>query len=154
MRTFVQYFFLLSISYALAAGRKPFSLDISGPLSPVKSGSEVSVKIAMTNLSKQEIYIFKNNPACNYGLEVKDSKSELAPETELGRNGCSGMRIMGKNFMLTLKPNESTDEQLNITSLRDMRRPGRYRVKVSRDIPKEIGEGAIVSNIIEVTVTK
>ena len=157
MRTSLLAVFLFTISSSFAAGPKPFSLTISTPLPVVKSGAEVNVKIVITNSSSQPITIFKNNPACNYGLDVRDSKGNPMPMTKAGREADDclkglGVRITGRNIMATLKPNESTDEELNITALREMRRPGRYLVKVTRDIPKELGTGTVVSNAIAVTV--
>jgi hypothetical protein len=157
MNTFVQYFFLLSISYALAVGPVPFSLTLSTPISVVKSGAEVTVKIVITNISTQPITIAKNSPACNYGLDVREGKGNLVPMTRAGRGADDclkglGRGLMGMNVAVTVKPNESTDEELNITALREMRRPGRYLVKVTRDIPKELGKGTVVSNTIAITV--
>jgi hypothetical protein len=157
MRTSLLVIFLLTISNAFATAPKPFSLAISTPEAAVKSGSEVKVKIVITNTSNQPITIAKNSPACNYRLDVRDGKGNLVPMTRAGRGADDclkglGRGLMGMNAAVTVKPNESTDEELNIAALREMRRPGLYFVKVTRDIPKELGRGTVVSNAIAVTV--
>jgi hypothetical protein len=143
---------LLAISCVFAAGRKPFSLRISAPPSAAKSGAEVNIQIVLTNISKHPINVSETSTGCEFGLEVRDSRGKLALMTEQGRyaDDCyhgRGMRITGRNFIMTLKPGESTDDTLNISELREMARPGRYRVKVYRTIPKEMAaDGGVVSS--------
>jgi hypothetical protein len=51
-----------------------------------------------------------------------------------------------------LEPGESYSDLLYINQVYDLSRPGRYVIRASRTIPRELGEGTVKSNEISVTL--
>jgi hypothetical protein len=80
-----------------------------------------------------------------------------APDTELekqmpkcGDDDPDIPRLTGRNFLVTLKPGESTSQTLAITDYSDMTQPGRYTVQVRRRFH---AVGRVYSKRITVEIT-
>jgi hypothetical protein len=133
--------------------RPPLSLSIVAAEETVSVGTEVRLKTTLINITKRVLTIFDTNMGCDYPVEVRDDKGKSAPETEYKqRLRCNSGLDEGKRVMITLNPQQSRHEEIVVTRFYDLSRPGKYFVQVLRKIPKEFGENAIKSNIIEITV--
>ncbi|MFZ0321616.1 MAG: hypothetical protein WAL56_21000 [Candidatus Sulfotelmatobacter sp.] len=126
-------------------------------LNPVaKSGSGVGGQITVTNQSNRTITYHNTSRYCDYSVTVLANNGALAPETSFKKRmdkviDCSGsgLRITGRNILVTLKPGESDSEQIPITELYDMSTPGEYTVQIERTFPEM---GHFRSNAVSVKV--
>ena len=108
------------------------AITITGPGS-VKAGSEVIIRITPTNRSDHRIRFRVEPMDYRYQVTVYDAQNKMAMETERGRKvkGASGMTVyLGGSFWLD--PGESRKDELAVSDLYDMSRPGKYKVQVSR----------------------
>jgi hypothetical protein len=146
MRTFRYVFLgLLLASAASLAGTGAVSLKLTALDPEVKSGSGVGGQVTIRNQSNHPITYHNTSRYCDYSVTVMTNNGAPAPETSFKKrmdkvidcNG-SGLRISGRNILVTLKPGESDSEQILITELYDMSAPGEYTVQVERTFP-EIG---------------
>ena len=77
---------VLALTTALGpAGSQPFSLQISAVHQRVQSGSDVQVKLTLTNTSDGQITIVDIDRWCDYSLEVRDGQGQPVPETAYKR---------------------------------------------------------------------
>ena len=130
----------------------PFTLTINALHTSVKSGSEVKVKITLTNISSQQITLTDASEICDYDVDVHKSDGSPAQDTERKRRLSCG-EISGKNEIVTLKPDQSKQYEIAVSELSVMTEPGDYSVQVMRKTPKELGGTVVKSNVITVTVT-
>jgi hypothetical protein len=133
----------------------PFSISISVEKPEVKAGSDVYIKIQMTNTSNHAVDCTRapsNGSDRAYQYDVREvggvPASKVArPHPEIGETFHS--------WPCVLNPGESTtmDDSL-ISKLYDMSRPAKYLIQVSRFISGDRKENGVVkSNTITLTVT-
>src|SRR6266403_5108418 len=131
------------------------SLVITPAHQTVSAGSEVKIKTKLTNSSDHVVTFFDTNFDCDYPTEVRDDKGNPAPQTPYRRElKCSERLGDTRNILVTLKPQESIDEEIVVNKLYDLSRPGDYLIQVSRTVPKKLGGGSIKSNTIMITLTR
>jgi len=132
--------------------KSPFSITISTESPVVKSGSELSIKIHLTNTSSQDMVVsgayFEGTDA-SYQVAVRDSKGNLAKREQSGPGG----PVSGHWQRHTLKAGESTDSVTKVNGEYDISRPGQYVIQLSRPISANPDDGVVKSNKITVTVT-
>jgi hypothetical protein len=139
----------------LSAGSQPFSLTIEAVQQRVQSGSQVELKLTLTNTSDGEIMVVDTNPWCDYTFEVRDSKGQSATETDFKRDlKCATRPTAGRRIIRILKPHESFEDAVYVNHSYDLRLPGDYSIQVAREIPKELGKGTVKSSTITITVTE
>jgi len=106
-------------------------LLINGPRT-AKAGSKIVVRIATTNISGG-IIGFRGEPSeFFYGAAVSDALGRSAPDTEHGLDVKKHHRhrvYSGPAF--ALNPKETVKDQLEISNLYDMSKPGKYEVQLS-----------------------
>jgi hypothetical protein len=56
-------------------------------------------------------------------------------------------------MLVTLKPQESREEEIVVTRLFELGLPGTYSIEVWRKVPEQLG-GAIQSNVLTITMTQ
>jgi len=147
---------LASVSAAFAANpaaRTPFTIEISTEQSVVKVGSEVSLKVRLTNTSKRVMdcrATISNMTGVdpNYVFDVRDDANNPVPLRVFEHPELA----TGQPVSRSLKPGESFTDEEEVSKLLDMRRPGRYTIQVSRHVSGNKKEGSIKSNTITVTV--
>ena len=130
------------------------SLKLTALDSQVKTGTRIMVRVTTTNNSDRPITYYNTNPGCDYSLRVLTAGGAPAPETPFKKQtSCDGgnLGITGRNIRVSLKPGESSSEDILITDLYDMSRPGEYTVQVDRAFP-DIGR--LTSNIAKISVTQ
>ena len=72
------------------SSQSPFLIKITAKQAEVKRGSEVTVNVTLTNVSKRDI-TFEDTSACDHPVEVRDHAGKLVPDTEYKRAlNCGG----------------------------------------------------------------
>jgi hypothetical protein len=130
------------------SSRQPFSITISGPLTEVKTGTDVEIKIRLTNTSGHEINLPTfHSGAMNisYSYDVRDSSGTLVEKKNKGRS-------VGSATQRTVGPGETVEEETIINRVFDMSRPAQYEIQVYRTISGDPKDGVVKSNIITVKV--
>jgi hypothetical protein len=138
-----------------AAGTGALSLRLTALDFSVKAGGKIMVRVTTTNESDHLITFHNTNRDCDYTFRVLTDTQALAPETEhkkqlVCRPGTGELEITGRNIIVTLKPGESSSEDVLITDQYDISAPGMYAVQVDRTFP-EVGH--FQSNVVTVNVT-
>jgi hypothetical protein len=145
----------------------PFSIAIRAPQNVVKTGSEVNVKIALTNTSKEDLY-FLVTGVFDYVVDVhyfattsspanmapaNMAPENMAPLTDRGRKiKQTHGTFAGSAIRTRLKPGVTVEDDCAVTDFYDMTRPGRYVIQLQHDIPTNPNQ-IVKSNVITVTVT-
>jgi hypothetical protein len=135
------------------AGTGALSIKVTALDPIVTSGTKIIVKVTTTNHSNRSITYHDTQPDCDYSFTVLTETGTPARETDLKRTlACGGeFKISGRDILVTLKPSESHDDELELTHLYDMSNPGEYSIQVERTFP-EIGH--FRSNTLSIKVTK
>jgi hypothetical protein len=139
---------------AFQAAGGTFTLTIATPQDTVSTGSEIQLMIKLTNDTNHDIAFIDTDQYCDYSPEVRSSSGQSAPETEKKRKLRCVNPVAGKAIFIKLKPGEHHEVLIFVSDLFDMTRPDKYTVEVTREIPKELGQGRVKSNTIAITVTE
>jgi hypothetical protein len=146
--------YLAATSFPQGANQS-FSLSIAAQEETAKTGSEIKIKTTLTNVTKHDLTFFDTNRDCDYPVEVRNDNGNPAPETEYKQQlRCKEGPSDGRIIMVNLKPQEARHDEIVVTRLYDLTRPGKYFVQVLRKVPKELGQGTVKSNILTITVTE
>jgi hypothetical protein len=147
----------VSLAQSTQANRKPsFSITLSTPDGVVKPGSNVMLEVVLKNTSDQDISAGEllGGAELNYDIDVRDSKGDLATETQYGR------RIHGKDpnpghggsgVARALKPGETQKTKTFLNRVYDLSQPGSYTVQAQTRDPNS--NMIVKSNTITFTVT-
>jgi hypothetical protein len=134
----------------------PFSIDLVAEQDSVKTGSPAWVKVTLTNKSDHDIIVFRTIQ--NYQVDVRDETGTLTADTKLGRsrNGhvdssdLSPQELTGSGACLTIKAGQSLKDKIDVSTLYDLSKPGKYAICVVR-FDEESGTD-VKSKTITVTV--
>lgn len=142
---------ILWVSRAIYA-QTPFSITISTDKQTVIAGSDVYIKIKLTNTSDGTVdcsSAYSNGLDRRYLYDVhdKDGKSVEKPGEHHELNGVSFS-------MCDLPPGDTANGETRITTLYDLTKPGKYTVQLSRFIGKDEKEGLVKSNTLTLVVTE
>jgi len=142
-----------SLAWAGATG-EPLSLAITPPAVEIRE-SNLVLYVTMTNRSTQPMALVKSNPGCDFIAEVKDADGRAVPLTETGAElcRCNEQTTVGRRIRLTLNPGESTEEIYPIDLYYGLARPGRYTVRLMREVPAQgkrmTWSNQVVLNLVE-----
>ena len=148
----VFYCFLLFVNLTLCqqANNPPFKIAITADSPTVVAGSDVWIKVSLTNTSDHDLnegvaYITGNIDS-SFQFEVRDNHGKMVPKRtyphpELGYTGSVRFR--------TISREETYTQEQRASALYDMRKPGKYTIQVWRRNP----DYDIKSNGVTVTVT-
>lgn len=144
---------LLANLSAKPSSVEPLSLRIAEPAGIFENAS-VTLKVTMTNESSQELKLVKSSPGCDFQAEVKDDLGRPVELTSLGRElqGCEKRLVMGRRIIVTLRPGESTEDAYPLDLYYEIVKPGRYRLRLNRHVPREAGGGMVKSNEVSFAV--
>jgi hypothetical protein len=152
---------LLYVSFCFGAAPEStkqvqvLTLSITPTHQAATVGAGVSVKSKLTNQTNHEIEFFDTKFDCDYAVEVRDDKGRLAPQTSYKRQlNCNATAGDTRNILVSLKPQESVEEDILITKTYDLNRPGSYAVQVFRKVPPGLSKQSIKSNIVGITITQ
>ena len=160
LNAFIVSTFMLysSFSFSTSYARQLFSLTLLAPNEPVKTGSELSLTITVTNTSDHNLSFgiapgIAPDQTMSYNIEIRDTRGQEAPPTPFLRDLREHPTpTSGSVFGYTLTPGNSYKEQLVITRLYVLR-PGKYTIQVARSQEPRPNTAAIVkSNTITITV--
>jgi hypothetical protein len=136
------------------------SLTLSAEHTTFKSDSPIKIRVVIKNTWNDEILV-PYESSCGYArLIVLDSASNLAPETEQGKemNGHGQVRG-GKDSYAKPKPEETVDYAYPIEALYNLK-PGTYTIQADSRVwaigsPEvEPTPAMLKSNILTITVTE
>ena len=130
--------------------QSPFSIVIESEKQSFKAGSDVWIRLRLTNLTKQDLSVpvmDVNGVDAEYEYEVRGPGGTPAnkvpnphPEIQIGSSK-SGV----------VKAGQSTAwEEIRVSKVYNMTQPGQCSIHVSRPLPND---GVVKSNTITVTVT-
>ena len=148
----ILYCFCLIVSLALCqqSNNPPFKIAITAENSTVVAGTDVSIKVSLTNTSDHDVYggimYERGNLASIFRFEVRDEHGKLVPKRtyphpELG--------FPGSVEFSNISRGETWTQNQEVSALYDMRKPGKYTIQVWKRDP----DYDIKSNIVTITVT-
>ncbi|SRR6266446_8706131 len=150
MTAFYCFFLVVSLALCQQANNPPFKIAITAESPTVVAGTDVSIKVSLTNTSdhdvREGVMYGRGNIASIYRFEVRDEHGKLVPKRtyphpELG--------FPGSVRFSPISPKQTITEDQEVSALYDMRKPGKYTIQVWKRDPKD----DIKSNIVTVTVT-
>lgn len=155
MKLFAVCLSIVSVCMAIAFGsaQQPFTIAISMDNPEVKAGSDIWIKIEMTNTSNHDI---ECSVAAVNGVDRRFQYSVSKPD------GTPAKRIVSKHPELegagsvklcTLEPGGTAKTESLISRLFDMTAPGKYSVRALRGVSDKESDGSAQSNTLVVTVT-
>jgi hypothetical protein len=146
---------LLFASQTVAADTSALSLKLTTLDMSVKPGGKIMVRVTATNESGHLITFENTGRDCDYAFRVLTDTGASAPETQHKKQlacspGSGESADTGMDIVVTLKPGESSSEDVLITDLYDISAPGTYAVRVDRTFASV---GHFRSNDVTVKVT-
>ena len=139
--------------------RGPFTLTLQAPKRPLKSGRPLILFVIVANSSDHHIHVPISQGTYGvekiYHLHVLDERGLPPPRAPLPKpKGFKGVIvIMGSEHGTGLEPGKSLTDELNISHVYDLGRPGRYKVWIAERFG--LGPNDFVrSNTVTVTVVK
>jgi len=151
MTAFYCFFLFVSLALCQQSNNPPFKIAITTESPTVVAGSDVWIKVSLTNTSDHDVnegamYITEINLDSTFRVEVRDEHGKMVPKRtyphpELGYTGSVRFR--------TISRGETYTQEQRVSALYDMRKPGEYAIQVWRRDPKD----DIKSDIITITVT-
>jgi hypothetical protein len=160
-------FFMAWVSLEAEIVGQPFALTISvenptsqtGPdIYTVKSGSEVFIKVHLTNISRHKLFLgydADSRTGVSFGhlYEVRNNTGNLAQKRTINHPEI-GSTSHGWPARI-LKPGESMDiTGDHISRLYDLSQLDSYTIQLSRTISDNSKDGVVKSNTITVMVTR
>src|SRR5579862_10061367 len=114
-----------------------FSISASVAAKVIKAGSPVPVSFKFLNSSDHAVTLTDTDPECDYRITVIDEQGRPIRLTEVGQTiykstTCQGTII--RRNLTTLDPGESEEEIIDAARLFDVTEPGKYTVRVERDL--------------------
>ena len=152
-------FFLCSLTVGAAAQAPkeamPFRLVIESTDAKPKAGSDIWIKVTLTNNSMETLdmsggFSDLTHLDPNYHFEVRSDQGRPVPKRVYPHPELT----TGTPINRTIQPNETFAEEQRISALYDMTRPGAYLVQVSRRRSDNPQDGAIKSNTITIVISK
>lgn len=135
----------------LSSSGQAFTLAIAADHSQVRSGSNVCIKLSLTNNSAQDLHLSGGASGYtgmdpNFRFEVRDASGNLVQE----RLGVHAEVFPRARFDYTVKSNETHSQDQCPSAQYDMRTPRKYTIQVFRAALDNASE--IASNVVAVTV--
>jgi hypothetical protein len=123
----------------------PFVIAITAPNDEVQVGSIAPVVIALRNTSDHQILFAHrpgtNHPEFSFRIEVLNAHGRVVEETAYGREA---RRQQTENRTVDyLQPGMTSVQTANIAKLVELKRPGKYKVRVSR---RDSASGVVVTS--------
>jgi hypothetical protein len=152
---------------ALAVGapnqKQPFTLTLAAPKEPLKAGQPLILRVTVANTSDRGfmVPVSQGSPDVEriYRLHILDERGLTPPRAPLPKpKGGKGFVIrLGSGQGRRLNPGESVVDEVNISHVYDLSRPGKYKIWIAEPFyggPHNVPKGLVRSNSITVTVVK
>ena len=121
-----------------------------------KAGTPVSVVLTMKNTSQRVLHFALTDPLLDYRMTVLNVRwGERVTATENFRRIEKELKqghTPTRKVWITLKPQETCQDTIEVSYFYDLERPGQYAVQIERDMPPELGKGIVESNTIRLTL--
>ncbi|HEV2195700.1 MAG TPA: hypothetical protein VGR55_08960 [Candidatus Acidoferrum sp.] len=149
---------LWTSAFSLLAATEPFSVTLHAPDGTVKIGSELHLKVKITNTSNREIRFAKGfgNEEYDLDVEVRDAEGKTPPLTTSYRE-VKEHPGGGSYSTYVLEPGKSFEDDLVLTKLYVITQPGKYTVRVTRGqrpLWQDVKQNTVKSNTITLTITE
>jgi hypothetical protein len=149
MHVFYCFYLIVSLALCQQAKNPPYKIAITAESPTVVAGSDVSIKVSLTNTSDQDVYegaMYKiGDLDSTFRFEVRDEHGKLVPK----RTYPHPELMAGSVRFRTISREETYTQDQLVSALYDMRKPGKYTIQVWRRDP----EYDIKSNVVTITVT-
>jgi hypothetical protein len=142
----------------VGASTSTFSITLQTSGKAFQIGEPVVLRATITNVSDHEIKFARGfgEQEFDFEIEVEDAKGNTPPITEAYRKlKDPSTPRSGSYSTYSLEPGKSFDDELDVTKLYDMRRPGKYTVSVTRgQLPlwETSGKDGVKSNAVTITL--
>ncbi len=141
-----------------SSGQQPFTLTIAVDQTTIKVGSQIRLRITLTNTSGQDLLIGRGNgdaraAEAGYRIEVLNEKGKNPPETKYQRviKGEEDGIFWSSPIGITLQSGKTYEDGMIVNDFYDLSQPGTYTIQVQRtDHQSKI---LVKSNKVTVTVT-
>jgi hypothetical protein len=141
--------------------KQPFAMTLAELEQPLKAGSPLLLRVTVTNTSDRAVRvpISEGIPEVGkvYQVHVLDERGRPAPPwvPPPPPKGKTVLRV-GSLKGAQLQPSESLTDQVNVTCLYDLSRPGKYKIWIAEPFYRgaHLSNGLVRSNTITVTVVK
>lgn len=114
-----------------------FSVSLHALTKPIKFGTALRLKVTVTNVSDHDVP-FERTPGAipdetlTYRVEIRDERGQVPDETPFLHNLRENRWAFGSYTRYVLKPGESFDDEVVLTRLYTLAKPGKYRIWVAR----------------------
>lgn len=140
----------------------PFTLTLQAPKQQLKAGQPLILSVIVKNASHRPIHVLVSQGAYDVGnvyhLHVLDKQGLPPRRASLPkpRGGKGSVVIVGSVHGTRLQPDESLTDEVNISHIYDLTRPGKYRISIAEPFFRgpDVPNGLVRSNTITVTVIK
>ena len=145
------YCLLLSVGLAVSQqSSMPFKIEISAESSTIVAGDDVTIDVSLTNTSDQivsEGAMYEGGIELDSTLrfEILDEHGNPVPKRHYPHEELRTGNVRFRD----IKPGDTITQHQRVSTLYDMREPGKYTIQVWRRNP----DYDIKSNIVTVTVT-
>ncbi len=155
MRTFHSLLLSIALTLSQQPNKPPFRIAITAESPSIVAGADVWIKVSITNTSNQDLddsggFSDTTRLDPNLQFDVRDESGKLVPK----RTYAHPELDTGMPINRSISPGQTLTQEQRVSALYDMRRPGKYVIQVSREIPKRLRGGTIKSNTITVSVTE
>jgi len=153
---------LLALAALAAASPPLFTLTLAAPEQPLKAGGTLLLSLTVTNTSDHEVGFPTGHGSAEagvflYQIHVLDDLGPPVPRMLLPCQRSPNLCVASESTQTTpLKPSESLTDEVNVTSLYDLSRPGKYKIWVAEPFYRgpDQPNGLVTSNVVMVTVVK
>ena len=154
MTAFYCFFLFVSLALCQQSNNPPFKIAITTESPTVVAGSDVWIKVSLTNTSDHDVnegamYITEINLDSTFRFEVRDERGKLVPK----RTYPHPELRTGYPVNRSISPGQTFTQEQRVSALYDMRKPGKYTIQVSRRASDNPKDGELKSNLVTVTVT-
>lgn len=123
-------------SASAAQANSQFSVTLHALDEPTKAGTELRLKVTITNVSDHDIRFARTpgpipDETLTYRVEIHDDQGHVPEETAFFRELNQSHSYFGSYTTRILKPGESFEDAVVITRLYNLK-PGKYTIWVAR----------------------
>lgn len=137
------------------SAKQPFEITISSTTPTVAMGSPPEITVTLKNNSGRALdtstaWSSATRVDPNWRFDVRDAEGRAVPRRVYSRFALG----FGSVVFSAVKPEQSVTDHVDLSRLYVFNKPGKFRIQVSREIPRENGGGTAKSNVITITITK
>jgi len=125
----------------------PYSITISSDPHTVKSGSKISLDVALKNILDRRVREPREVQSLGFKVVVSRAEGDPPAQTDRGREWNEGGWV-GSGPYIPMEPGATVHRQIVVSDLYDMARPGKYLITLLLTYLTQ----NITSNTITVTV--